>query len=252
MGQDDARPWRAGHLSQPGPGRGRLGRQDAGAHADPCRAAPGLGRRPVRLVHLAAAPLHRPGQPVADPGLRRAWRDRAAGGAVQAQGRQPVRHRLRLRRRLRRLRRFPVEYGTLLVPALVGPGGCQGSRRRRAQGRGAAPGRDSARHPPAGHAFAGARHPGQARRAALGRGGPGHRNPPGRSAGHANGQRGRGLRGRRSGGRGERSGPGGRDGGGSGRPGPSRSCSHRSGRPGRRRRAFRPVAPGRAAGLDFS
>ena len=75
---------RAGHLPLAGPGRRRLGRQDAGAHGDPRGAAPGPGRGPVRVEHLAAAPLYRPGQPVADPGLRRARRDGAAGGAVQA------------------------------------------------------------------------------------------------------------------------------------------------------------------------
>jgi exoribonuclease-2 len=55
---------------------------------------------------------------------------------------------------------FQQNDGALLVPALAGPGkrapgGCRG-----AEGRGAAPGRDPAGDPPAGHAAGGARRPG--------------------------------------------------------------------------------------------
>jgi exoribonuclease-2 len=61
---------RARHLPQPGQGVGGWNAKMQVrmlTHAAPHRA----GRGPVRMEHLAAAPLHRPGQPVADPGLRR-------------------------------------------------------------------------------------------------------------------------------------------------------------------------------------
>ena len=59
------------------------------------------GRGAVHLGHLAAAPLRRPGQPVADHRLRAARPHRGAGRAVQAQGRGAVLDHLRLRRGLR-------------------------------------------------------------------------------------------------------------------------------------------------------
>jgi exoribonuclease-2 len=117
-----------------------------------------------------AAPLYRPGQPVADPGRCLPRRDRAAGGPVQAPRRDAVRDRIELRCRLRRLQRIPAEHGTLLVPALAGPGKRQTGRCRGAEGRGAAPGRHPAGDPPAGHAAGGARRPGAAGHRALGRG----------------------------------------------------------------------------------
>ena len=97
LGQIDARLRRAGDLPLADDGRPRLGRQADGAHGDPRRAPPGPGSRPVRVEHLAAAPLHGPGQPVADPGLRQQWRHGAPGRALQAARRGPVRDRLRLR-----------------------------------------------------------------------------------------------------------------------------------------------------------
>ena len=94
---------RAGDLSQPG----EPGARRQGAHGHAARAARRHGRGPVRLGDLAAAPLRRPGEPVAAHRLRPPRQDRRAGGAVSRQGRQPVRHRLRLRRRLRRVQRLP-------------------------------------------------------------------------------------------------------------------------------------------------
>src|SRR5450830_321656 len=87
--------------------------------------------------------------------LRRTWRDGAAGGPVQAARCQPVRHRFGFRCRLFRVWRFPVEYGTLLVLALAGPGRGAPGRCRGAQGRDPAPGRYSAGHQIAGYACRG-------------------------------------------------------------------------------------------------
>ena len=71
---------RARHLPQPGqPGAGR-----EGAHGHQGRAARRHGRGAVHLGHLAAAPLCRPGQPVADHRLRAPRPHRRAGRAVQA------------------------------------------------------------------------------------------------------------------------------------------------------------------------
>ena len=73
------RPRRAGHL----PHAEGLGHASH-PHADLSGAARGPGCGPVRLEHLAAAPLCRPGQPVADHRGGTARRCRQAGGAVQA------------------------------------------------------------------------------------------------------------------------------------------------------------------------
>jgi exoribonuclease-2 len=54
------------------------------------RAARRHGRGAVHLGHVAAAPLRRPRQPVADHRLRAPRPHRGAGGAVQAEGRGAV------------------------------------------------------------------------------------------------------------------------------------------------------------------
>ena len=74
-------------------------------------------RQELRLEHLAAAPLHRPGEPVADHRRRAPRPHGGTGGAVQAQGRRAVLRHLRLRRRVRRLQRPPGRHGTLLDAA---------------------------------------------------------------------------------------------------------------------------------------
>jgi hypothetical protein len=48
----------------------------------------GIGVTQLRLEHLAAAPLHRPGEPVANHRLRAPWQHGRAGRALQAQGRR--------------------------------------------------------------------------------------------------------------------------------------------------------------------
>ena len=66
LGRLARRVRRAGHLPQPGePGAGR-----EGAHGHAARAARRHRRRPVRVGDVAAAPLRRPRQPVADRRLR--------------------------------------------------------------------------------------------------------------------------------------------------------------------------------------
>ena len=97
LGQAVARLGRAGHLSLAGSGRGWLGRQDAGAHGHARFAAPGSRCRSIRVEHLAAAPVYRLGQPVADHRRCRQRRDRAAGGAVQAPRCDAVRDRVQFR-----------------------------------------------------------------------------------------------------------------------------------------------------------
>ena len=71
---------RARHLPQPGQhGAGR-----EGAHGHQGAAARGHWRQSLFVGHLAAAPLHRPGQPVADHCLRPPRRHGCAGRTVQA------------------------------------------------------------------------------------------------------------------------------------------------------------------------
>jgi exoribonuclease-2 len=72
------------------------GARREGAHGHQGAAARGHRREKLRLEHLAAAPLHRPGEPVADHCLRAPWQDGRAGGTVQAQGRRAVLHHQRL------------------------------------------------------------------------------------------------------------------------------------------------------------
>ena len=74
LGRLARRVRRARHLPQPGqPGAGR-----EGAHEHAARAARRHGRRAVRLGDVAAAPLRRPRQPVADRRLRARTAARAA------------------------------------------------------------------------------------------------------------------------------------------------------------------------------
>jgi exoribonuclease-2 len=124
------------------------------APASRCAWAPRRCRTPhrgeeLRLEHLAAAPLHGPGEPVAD---HRGGPPRAhggPGGALQAQGRGAVLDHLRLRRRLRRLQRAPGRHGALLdaqVPAAE-RGARTGGHRLQGQPR-------PRRHPAAGAAAA--------------------------------------------------------------------------------------------------
>ena len=141
---------RAGPVPQPGqPGAGRQG-----AHVDtrpaPCR----TGRQELRVEHLAAAPLHRPGEPVADHRGGAPWPYRRAGGALQAEGHRAVRHPVGLRRRLCRLQRLPGRHGALLDAALPAAAGHRPTRGHRHQG----PGRRRAgarRHAAAGVSGAG-------------------------------------------------------------------------------------------------
>ncbi|CAA9424004.1 MAG: Exoribonuclease II, partial [uncultured Ramlibacter sp.] len=76
LGPVAGRPWRPRHLPKPGqPGTGRQG-QDG--HQG--RAARRDRRQVLRLEHLAAAPLHRPGEPVADHRGRAPRPPRGGGG----------------------------------------------------------------------------------------------------------------------------------------------------------------------------
>jgi exoribonuclease-2 len=104
LGQAAARLGRAGHLPLAGRRqRRRLGGKNAGAHGHARGAAPGPRCRSICMEHLAAAPLHRPGEPVANHRLCRARRDGAPGRSLQTARRDAVLDRLGFRRRLCRL-----------------------------------------------------------------------------------------------------------------------------------------------------
>ena len=116
LGRLARRPRRARHLPQSGepcPGR-------QGAHGNEGGAARGHRRRAIRMGHVAAAALCRPGQPVADHRLRTPWAHGRARGAVQAEGRRAVLDHLGVRRCLRRVQRLPVGDRALLDVALSG------------------------------------------------------------------------------------------------------------------------------------
>ena len=99
----------------------------------------GHRRRPVRVGDVAAAPLCRSRQPVADRRLRAPRPHRRPGRAVQAEGRAAARGDRRLRRHVRRVQRVPGADRALLVAALAA------AERRPRAGRGSAEGRARSR-----------------------------------------------------------------------------------------------------------
>ena len=131
LGRLDRRDGRAGHLPQPA----QHGARRQGAHGRAPRAACRHGRGPVRVVHVAAAPLRRSRQPVADHLVRAQRAHGAAVGTVQAQGRHAVLHHLGLRHGLRRLQRLPDRHRALLDAALAPAARRHRARRRRVEGR---------------------------------------------------------------------------------------------------------------------
>jgi exoribonuclease-2 len=162
------------YRSQASPGARR-----EGAHGHQGAAARGHRREELRLEHLAPAPLHRPGEPVADHRLRPPRQDGRAGRAVQAQGRRAVLHHQRLRCRLQRLQRLPGRHGALLDAEIPGAAGhhrtgghhLQGRPRRQLAGarRRAAAGLPGAGRAGADARRAAARAPGRGRRDCAGR-----------------------------------------------------------------------------------